>query len=362
MEVLVEPEANTDSGDGTQQHTEGDAAADSSLLSAKAKKWRQDKLVIGTANDNGTINMPVRREYVAVTKNAQVEGGSPSKVMIAVPKAGHRNSVRVPVVQPVPTPFTLIRETGRSTDMLDPSSDDDDDEIDFNVEDGEDEVSESAKVWGGVMTDLKKCLRQNGDLKGQHAVIKSIVETIGPRLRGLCTQYSKFQILLWRTLKSTKTTCDFVSVVRPTLSGLLSALNFTTAMKKGDIDAIYTSIHQSRDRETKGIKADPAVTMFASRDVLRPWAQGIGVDHETAGALTESSDLALLGTVNVGADDASPGAMPSISAIEYFTDDPAVREERTEVCYSVTRMNQCLNASLLPGVARDFLGGQHGCV
>ena len=138
--------------------------------------------------------------------------------------------------------------------------------------------------------------------------------------------------MLWRTLKATKTTCDFVSMVRPTISGLLNALNITAALKKGDIDAIYTSIHQNRDRETKGIKADPAKTVYASRDVLRPWAQGIGVDHETTGALTETSDLSLLGNASVGLDESPLGALPSVSAIEYFSEDPVIREERTQVC------------------------------
>lgn len=292
-----------------------------------SKKKR--KLKVGTSNGNGTVNMPARREYVAVAKNS-LDGSGSSKVKIAVPKANNRPAARVMAQAPAAYAFDKIKETGMSTEMLDPDGDDDV-EFDGTGFGNEDDSSETAKLWGSVMTDLRKVLRQTNELKGQHELIKAVVASVGPRLRGLCEQFSKTQIALWRTMKATKTTCDFVSLMRPTVTGLLSTLSISSSLKKGDIDVIFASVLQSRDRETKGVKADPESTIYASREILRPWAQGIDIDHETVGALTESSDLAVLGSAALNADGTQQPSLPSITAAEFFGDDPATRSRRTEV-------------------------------
>jgi hypothetical protein len=89
---------------------------------------------------------------------------------------------------------------------------------------------------------------------------------------------------------------------------------------------------QSRDRETKGVKADPDKSKYAVRDLLRPWAQSIDIDHETVGALTESSDLAVVSPPALNPDGTPPTALPSVTATEFFGDDFAARAEKTEVC------------------------------
>lgn len=292
------------------------------LLPSKSKRRR---LKTGTPNENGTINMPARREYVAVPKNKQ-DGG---KVRIAVPKAKQRNTILLTSDTPAPA-FYRIKETGMSTEMLDPHGDDDL-EFESQINEHEDGSADISRLWGTVMTDLRKTLRQSECLKGQHDLIKAIITSIGPRLRAVCAQYSKTQIALWRTMKATKTTCDFVSAMRPAMTGLLNTINVPSSVKKSDIEVIYTAVLQSRDREMKGIAANPEKTKYAPRDVLRPWAQGIDIDHETIGALTESCDLAIIGGSNLNSDGFVSDVLPSITAAEYFGDDPDTRDLRTEL-------------------------------
>jgi hypothetical protein len=230
---------------------------------------------------------------------------------------------------PAHTGFNRITETGMSKDELDGPEGEGEEDFGAGSDEG-DGTPEGAKLWSSVMTDLRKVIRQSGVLRGEHDLIRAVLGAVGPRLRGLCAQYSKTQISLWKTAKATKTTCDFVSVMRPTVTGLLSVLNLPPTVKKADLGVLYTSILQSRDRETKGVRAREEGARYAGRDLLKPWAQGLDMEHEIVGALTESSDLAVLGAAPLTAEGAVPPPLPSVTAAEFFTDDVAVRSERAD--------------------------------
>ena len=104
-----------------------------------------------------------------------------------------------------------------------------------------------------------------------------------------------------------KSMCDFVAETKPMISGLINTISIpvNSSTDKSSIEAFFAAILQSRETETKGIFVDAEVSPWAAREVLRPWAQGLSLNHELIGALSE-----------IVADEEN--ASDSVDAVAYF--------------------------------------------